>query len=77
MTSVGLVGGAHHSGEQAVGVGGVTPVLLPSASGIDWARGNPSVTASGQHVVSGRIRREGCSGRCLTAEQKGNVDFQD
>ena len=36
--------------------GGVAkPVLPPSASGIGQARGDPSGSASRQHVVSGRI----------------------
>ena len=62
--------------------GGVAkPVLPPSASGIDRARGNPSRSASGQHVVSGRISWEGRHGRCLakasSARPKGDVGFQD
>ena len=62
--------------------GGVAkPVLPPSASGIGQACGDPSGSASRQHVVRGRITREGCIGRRLakapSTGQKGDVGFQD
>lgn len=82
-------GSATSAGPRAVLVtqesrrwGGVAkPVLPPSASGIGRARGDPSGSASRQHVVSGRITWEGCRGRRLakapSAGQKGDVGFQD
>lgn len=59
LASAGQVGGAHHSGKQAVGGGVATPVLLSSKSGINWACAKPSITVPRYHAVSSRIRREG------------------